>query len=93
MAYRIFQNDALQKYRQQFDLAQQYTFLTAAAYDYETNLARNDPATGNQFLRQIVGERTLGAARRGHGLDGRAHGRLARPVPTRWPGCATTSWC
>ena len=65
MAYRIFQNDALQKYRQQFDLAQQYTYLTAAAYDYETNLARNDSATGDQFLRQIVGERTLGAARRG----------------------------
>ena len=65
MAYRIFQNDALQKYRQQFDLAQQYAYLTAAAYDYETNLARNDPATGTQFLRQIVGERTLGAARRG----------------------------
>ena len=65
MAYRIFQNDALQKYRQQFDLAQQYAYLTAAAYDYETNLARNDAATGAQFLRQIVGERTLGAARRG----------------------------
>ena len=48
MAYRIFQNDALQKYRQQFDLAQKYTYLTAAAYDYETNLSGNDPATGEQ---------------------------------------------
>jgi hypothetical protein len=65
MAYRIFQNDALQKYRQQFDLAQQYTYLTAAAYDYDTNLALNDPTTGTQYLHQIVGERTLGAARRG----------------------------
>ena len=54
MAYRIFQNDALQKYRQQFDLAQQYTYLTAAAYDYETNLARRRPGRGGKFLREIV---------------------------------------
>ncbi|MBC8447965.1 MAG: right-handed parallel beta-helix repeat-containing protein [Chloroflexi bacterium] len=69
MAYRIFQNDALQKYRQQFDLAQTYTYLTAAAYDYETNLSRDDPAMGNQFLRNIVGARTLGEV------------RLLRPLP------------
>ncbi|MCX6032118.1 MAG: dockerin type I repeat-containing protein [Chloroflexi bacterium] len=60
MAYRIFQNDALQKYRQEFDLTQLYTYLTAAAYDYETNLAGSDPANGDQFLRQIVGMRSLG---------------------------------
>ncbi|MFQ5343640.1 MAG: hypothetical protein ACE5F6_19030, partial [Anaerolineae bacterium] len=64
MAYRLFQNDALQKYRRQYDLAQQYTYLTAAAYDYETNLSRDDPAIGDQFLRSIVGARTLGAIRR-----------------------------
>jgi hypothetical protein len=63
MAYRIFENDALRKYRQQFDLAQQYVYLTAAAYHYETNLARTDPASGDKFLREISGERTLGAAR------------------------------
>jgi hypothetical protein len=64
MAYRIFQNDALQKYRRQFDLAQTYTYLTAAAYDYEVNLSRDDPAIGDQFLRSIVGARTLGELRR-----------------------------
>jgi hypothetical protein len=63
MAYRIFQNDALQKYRRQFDMAQTYTYLTAAAYDYETNLAGDDPANGDKFLREIVGLRTLGELR------------------------------
>jgi hypothetical protein len=60
MAYRIFQNDALQKYRKQFDMAQTYTYLAAAAYDYETNLSGDDPANGDKFLRQIVGLRSLG---------------------------------
>ncbi|MCB0126760.1 MAG: hypothetical protein KDE58_31090, partial [Caldilineaceae bacterium] len=63
MAFRLFQHDALRKYRQQFDLAQQYVYLTAAAYDYETNLAGNDPANGDRFLRQIVGLRSLGELR------------------------------
>jgi hypothetical protein len=63
MAYRIFQNETLQKYRRQFDLTQQYVFLAAAAYDYETNLALGDPATGNHFLRQIVGVRSIGELR------------------------------
>ena len=38
MAFRIFRNDALQKYRAQFDLAARYVYLAAKAYDYETNL-------------------------------------------------------
>lgn len=63
MAYRTFQTDALQKYRQQFDLAQLYTFLTAAAYDYETNLAGSDPANGGQFVRGIANLRSLGDVR------------------------------
>lgn len=60
MAYRTFQLDALQKYRRQFDLAQSYVFLTAAAYDYDTNLALDDSQTGAKFLRDIVALRTLG---------------------------------
>lgn len=63
MAYRVFLSDTLQKYRRQFDLAQQYAYLAAAAYDYETNLAMGDPATGNQFMRKIVGIRSLGELR------------------------------
>ncbi len=63
MAYRMYQNDALLKYRQQFDLAQTYTYLAAAAYDYETNLRGSDPAAGGKFLRDIVATRSLGELR------------------------------
>ena len=38
MTFRIFRNEAIQKYRAQFDLAAQYVFLAAAAYDFETQL-------------------------------------------------------
>jgi|GEM_PF-1654959 len=38
MAYRIVRNDAVQKYRAQFDLAAMYVYLAARAYDFETNL-------------------------------------------------------
>lgn len=60
MAYRLFEIDALQKYRQLFDQAQLYTYLTALAYDYETNLTDNDDASGQRFIRQIAAERLLG---------------------------------
>ena len=94
MAYRIYQNDALHKYRQQFDLAQTYIYLTAAAYDYETNLQGERPG----------GRRQVPARHRGHpvagrdALDDRAVGRRtdrrARAAwPSRWARCATTSWC
>jgi hypothetical protein len=63
MAYRISANDALQKYRQQFDLAQLYTYLTATAYDYETNLSGEDQAAGDTLRRRIIGERSLGELR------------------------------
>ncbi len=63
MAYRMYQNGALLKYRQQFDLAQTYVYLTAAAYDYETNLQGEDPAAGGKFLRDIVATRSLGELR------------------------------
>ncbi|MDQ1300793.1 MAG: large repetitive protein, partial [Chloroflexota bacterium] len=63
MAYRTFQLDALQKYRQEFDLTQLYTYLAAVAYDYETNLTGDDPVNGRQFVRQIIGLRALGEVR------------------------------
>ena len=40
-----------------------YTYLTATAYDYETNLRGDDPAAGDKLLRRIVGERSLGELR------------------------------
>ena len=64
MAYRIFRNDALQKYRGQFDQAAQYVYLAARAFDYETNLLAGDVSSsdnsGRGFLARIVKERVVG---------------------------------
>jgi len=60
VAFRIFRNDALQKYRAQFDLCARYAFLAARAYDYETNLLGSDQQAGREFLTDIVKERVLG---------------------------------
>lgn len=60
MAFRIFKNDALQKYRAQFDLAARYVYLAATAYDYETNLLGSDSGAGRQFFTDIVKQRSLG---------------------------------
>ncbi len=60
MAFRVFRNDALQKYRAQFDLAARYVYLTAKAYDYETNLLETDSQAGEEFLSSIVRERSIG---------------------------------
>ena len=61
MAYRIFRNDAIQKYRASFDLAARYVYLAAAAYDYESNLIGNDGKAGRRFFTDIVRQRALGA--------------------------------
>ena len=58
--FRIFQNDALQKYRAQFDLAARYVYLAAKAYDYETCLLGGGSSSGQKFLTDIVRQRTLG---------------------------------
>ena len=60
MAFRVFRNDALQKYRASFDLAARYAYLAAKAYDYETNLSPNDPGSAQPLLQEIVRARTLG---------------------------------
>jgi len=60
MAFRIFRDDALQKYRAQFDLAARYVYLAAKAYDYETNLLDRDNRAGEYFLTTIVRARSLG---------------------------------
>ena len=60
MAFRIFKNDALQKYRAQFDLASKYVFLAAKAYGYETNLIHFNSLSGEDLLGRLCRERTLG---------------------------------
>ncbi len=60
MAFRLFRNDALQKYHAQFDLAARYVYLAAAAYDYDTNLLGSHQDAGRQFLSDIVRQRGVG---------------------------------
>jgi hypothetical protein len=78
MTFRIFRNDAIQKYRSQFDLAAQYVFLAAVAYDYETQLLGGRPGAGREFLTDIVRQRALGEVINGVPVAGR-HG-LADPL-------------
>lgn len=60
MAFRLFRNDALQKYRAAFDMAARYAYLAASAYDYDTNLLGTDSQAGEGFLTDIVRERSIG---------------------------------
>jgi hypothetical protein len=61
MAFRIFRNDALQKYRAYFDLAARYVYMSALAYDYETAFLEGDSRhPGDDFMRSIIRSRTLG---------------------------------
>jgi hypothetical protein len=78
MTFRIFRNDAIQKYRAQFDLAAQYVFLAAVAYDYETQLLGGHTGAGSAFLTDIVRQRALGEVIDGVPIAGR-HG-LADPL-------------
>ncbi len=81
MAYRIFRNDALQKYRAQFDLAKMYVHLAAKAYDYETGLLDSSSLSGQLFFKDLARERTLGsfdAYGNPVAFDGGISGLLAR---------------
>ena len=60
MAFRIFRNEALQKYRAQFDLAARYVYLAAKVYDYETNLLGTHTLAGQRYLNDIVRTRAIG---------------------------------
>ena len=57
-AFRIFQNEKLERYKTLFDLAAKYAFLAANAYDYETGLLNTDQ--GRIFLNRIISARALG---------------------------------
>jgi hypothetical protein len=70
MAFRIFRNEALQKYRAQFDLAATYTYLAAKAYDYETVMLSSDPMAGQDFLNDIVKARQIGKIQDGEPVTG-----------------------
>lgn len=82
MAFRIFRNDAVQKYRAQFDLAARYVYLAAKAYDFETGLLNSDVrGPGQQFLTDIVKSRSLGLIVNGSPqTGGRGDAGLADPM-------------
>lgn len=65
MTLRVAHNDALQKYRDSFDLAAKYTYLAAKAYAYETNLSDGHPANATGILTDIVSARLPGALEAG----------------------------
>jgi len=83
MAFRIFRNEGVQKFRAAFDLAGRYAYLAAKAYDYETNLlGADDRGPGQEFLTGIVRARSLGQIRDGEPLVGGGTGDpgLADPL-------------
>jgi tetratricopeptide (TPR) repeat protein len=81
MTFRIFRNDALEKYRAQFDMAARYVYLAAKAYDYETTLLDYDTMAGQAFLTDIVKQRTIGMIANGQPLTGSG---LADPMKRMW---------
>jgi hypothetical protein len=70
MAFRLNLNESLSKYRNAFDIAARYVYLTAKAYDYDTNLSDRDPASAKAFLTDIVRQRHLGQFENGQYILG-----------------------
>ena len=60
MMLRLTRNDALAKYQSAFENAARYAWLAAKAYEYETDLDPNSPASATTFLQEIVKTRQLG---------------------------------
>ncbi|MCB1095554.1 MAG: SBBP repeat-containing protein [Verrucomicrobiae bacterium] len=60
MTIRLERNQALQKYRESFDLLAKYVYLSAKAYDYETSLDTSHPASASGLIGDITRARTLG---------------------------------
>lgn len=61
--FRAFRNEKLERYKTLFDLAGQYAFMAAQAYDYETGLLHSDQ--GKEFINRIVQARALGVVQGG----------------------------
>jgi hypothetical protein len=81
MSFRIFRNDALEKYRAQFDMAGMYVYLAAKAYDYDTALLDYSSMAGQSFLTDVVKQRTIGLIQDGQPLTGSG---LADPMKRMW---------
>lgn len=62
-AFLVFQNEDLERYNSLFNLAAEYAYMAANAYDYETGLL-NTPA-GQSYLNQIISSCALGVIQNG----------------------------
>src|SRR6186713_2751623 len=62
-AFRIFRSEKLERYKTLFDLAAQYAYMSAQAYDYETGLLHTEQ--GRDFINRIVRARALGIIQNG----------------------------
>jgi hypothetical protein len=60
MTFRVERNHALQNYSRLLDIAARYVYLAAKAYDYETNLDKDDPGSPSELFNEIVKARTPG---------------------------------
>ena len=63
VAYRLFRNEKLDRYRTLMDLASQYALLAANAYDYDTGLLGTK--SGRAFMDRIIQARALGVVKDG----------------------------
>ncbi|MFM8422106.1 MAG: hypothetical protein ACKOEQ_18505, partial [Verrucomicrobiota bacterium] len=63
VAYRLFRNEKLDRYRSLMELASQYALLAANAYDYDTGLLGT--ASGRAFMDRIIQARALGVVQNG----------------------------
>jgi hypothetical protein len=62
-AFRIFRDEKLERYKTLFDLAAEYAFLAAQAYDYDTGLLNTQQ--GQSFVNRIISARALGVVQDG----------------------------
>ena len=62
-AFLVFQNEDLERYTTLFNLAAEYAYMAANAYDYETGLL-GTPA-GQAFVNQIISSCALGVIQNG----------------------------
>jgi len=63
VAYRLFRNEKLDRYRTLMDLSSKYALLAANAYDYETGLLGS--TSGRAFMDRIIQARALGVVDNG----------------------------
>jgi hypothetical protein len=84
MAFRIFRNDAIQKYRAQFDLAAMYVYLAGKAYDFEACLPEDDIFGAPFFLTDIIRTRSLGLIANGQPMIASGWGDPGLADPLAW---------